>query len=399
MPSIFELTAKLSGTALIYLLFSINFLYLLTLLIAMIELDGSFGEGGGAILRQALALSMLTGKEFTINNIRQGRPSPGLAAQHVACLDAAMDLCGAEIVGRYIGATEVKFKPGEFKAGHHKIDIGTAGSITLLLQSVLLPSIFCNKRISFQITGGTDVKWSQPFDYFKQVFLPQISSYADIETSLFQRGYYPKGGGDVRVVVNGKCTLFDPLPPIVLLEQKKLLLIKCISHASIDLEEDKVAERQSENARLYLEKLGAPFRVEHQYSRCWSPGSGITLWALFGEDEIDWKSPVILGADALGEKNKRAEAVGKEAADNLYHLISSGAAVDYYLADQLIPFLGIAGGKIKTSKITDHVKSNIYVVEKFLDVKFEINENDNVISCERKIIGSGRAKDDSLTPS
>jgi RNA 3'-terminal phosphate cyclase (GTP) len=351
----------------------------------MIELDGSFGEGGGAILRQALALSMLTGKEFSINNIRAGRPSPGLAAQHVACLDAAMDLCGAEIVGRYIGATEVKFKPGEFKAGHHKIDIGTAGSITLLLQSVLLPSIFCNKRISFQITGGTDVKWSAPFDYFKQVFLPQLNRYADIEASLFQRGYYPKGGGDVRIVINGKVTLFDPLPPIILLEQKKLLLIKGISHASIDLEEAKVAERQSENARLYLEKLKSPFRVEHQYSRCWSPGSGITLWALFGEDEIDFKSPVILGADGLGERNKKAESVGKEAADNLYQLITSGAAVDPFLADQLIPFMAIAGGKIKTSKITDHVKSNIYVVEKFFDVKFEMNENDNVIACEKKM--------------
>ncbi|MBN2459758.1 RNA 3'-terminal phosphate cyclase [Candidatus Woesearchaeota archaeon] len=350
----------------------------------MIELDGSFGEGGGAILRQALALSMLTGKEFSINNIRKNRPNPGLAAQHVACLDAAKNLCSAEIVGRYIGATEVSFKPGEFKAGHHKIDIGTAGSITLLLQSVLLPSIFCNKRISFQITGGTDVNWSQPFDYFKYVFLPQLSRYADIEASLFQRGYYPKGGGDMRVVINGKCTLFDPLPPITLLEQKKLLLIKCISHASIDLEQAKVAERQSESARLYLEKVGAPFRAEHQYSRSWSTGSGITLWALYGDDEIDWKNPVILGADSLGERNKKAEAVGKEAAQSIHELITAGAPVDPFLADQLIPFMAVAGGKIRASKITNHVRSNIYVVEKFLDVKFEVDENDNIIICEKK---------------
>src|SRR4030042_215102 len=126
----------------------------------MIELDGSHGEGGGAILRQALALSMLTSKAFKINNIRKNRANPGLAPQHVACLEASMKLCNAEVVGRYTGSTEVEFSPKEFKGGHHDINIGTAGSITLLLQSLLLPSIFCGKRVSFQITGGTDVKWS-----------------------------------------------------------------------------------------------------------------------------------------------------------------------------------------------------------------------------------------------
>ncbi|HJX05937.1 MAG TPA: RNA 3'-terminal phosphate cyclase [Candidatus Nanoarchaeia archaeon] len=364
----------------------------------IIELDGSHGEGGGAILRQALALSMLTGKAFKITNIRKGRCNPGLAAQHLACVEAAMNLCDAEVVGCYTGSTEVQFTPKEFKGGHHKIDIGTAGSITLLLQSLLLPSLFCGKRVSFQITGGTDVKWSQPFDYFKYVFLPQMNRYGTVEANLFKRGYYPKGGGEVRVVINGNYTANGIPTSVLLLEQKKILQIRGVSHASLDLEQAKVAERQSESARMHLEKLNVPFRVEHQYSKSLSTGSGITLWAVFGEDEIDQRNPVILGADSLGERNKKtasdklagsenqgflkAEVVGKEAAENLIKAIESGAGVDAYLADQLVPFMALSGGLIKTSKVTEHVKSNIYVAEKFLDSKFEIKEN--IISCEKK---------------
>lgn len=347
----------------------------------MIELDGSFGEGGGAILRQALALSMLSGKAFKITNIRMNRPNPGLAPQHVACVDAAMALCNAEVVGRYAGSTELIFSPRDFKAGHHRINIGTAGSITLLLQSLLLPSLFCGKRVSFNISGGTDVKWSQPFDYFKQVFLPQTNRYGSVEANLFKRGYYPKGGGEVRVVVNGKFSVGDELPRIVMENCGRLLLIRGVSHASLDLESAKVAERQGESARLCLEKLGAPFRVEHQYSDSLSTGSGITLWAVFGEDEVDWNNPVILGSDSLGEPGKKAEVVGREAAETIYQLISAGAPVDPFLADQLIPFLAVAGGRIRTSRISEHVKSNIYVAEKFLGTGFMISGG--VISCEK----------------
>jgi len=363
----------------------------------MLELDGSHGEGGGAILRQALALSMLTGKAFKIVNIRKGRCNPGLAAQHLACVEAAMNLCNAEVVGRYAGSTEVQFTPGKFKGGHHNINIGTAGSITLLLQSLILPSIFCGKKVSFHIKGGTDVKWSQPFDYFNSVFLPQTRRYADIEANLFKRGYYPKGGGEIKIVINGKYNSPTKAPAILLLEQKKLLQIRGISHASADLENAKVAERQSSSAKLYLEKLNAPFSFNHQYYNSMSTGSGITLWAVFGDEEIDLKNPVVLGADGLGDRGKKtasdklagsenqgflkAEDVGKEAAEILLKEINSGAAVDKHLADQLIPFMALSGGIIKTSEVTEHVKSNIYVAEKFLDAKFTIKEN--VISCEK----------------
>jgi RNA 3'-terminal phosphate cyclase (GTP) len=245
-----------------------------------------------------------------------------------------------------------------------------------------LPSIFCGKKVSFHITGGTDVKWSQPFDYFNSVFLPQMKKYADVEANLFKRGYYPKGGGEVRVVINGKYSSLHEVPSTILLEQKKLLQIRGVSHASADLEDAKVAERQSESAKLHLDKLKIPFSISRQYYPALSTGSGITLWAVFGEDEIDYKNPVILGADSLGDKGKKAEVVGKEAAEMLMREISSGAAVDKHLADQLIPFMALAGGIIKTNEVTNHVNSNIYVAEKFLDVKFTIK--DNIISCEKK---------------
>jgi len=347
----------------------------------MIELDGSHGEGGGAILRQALALSAATGKAFRITNIRKGRCNPGLAPQHLAGVNAAKNLCNAEVKGHAIGSTEISFKPDEVKGGRYKIDIGTAGSITLLLQSIMLPSIFSGKKLSFQITGGTDVKWSQPFDYFKFVFLPQMRRYADIEANLFKRGYFPKGGGEVKLTINGKYTSKDDLPSILLTEQKNLLQIKGVSHASMDLEKPRVAERQAESARLELNELKIPVDINHEYSNTYSTGSGLTLWAIYGDEEIDLNNPVVLGADSLGDRGKKSEAVGREAADNLISMIKSNAAVDKYLIDQLIPFLALAGGLIKTSEITKHVKSNIYVAEKFLDAKFTIK--DNVVSCEK----------------
>lgn len=347
----------------------------------MIELDGSFGEGGGSVFRQALALSILTGKEFKIINIRKGRENPGLAPQHQASLEAAAKLCNAEMVGNYLGSEEVSFKPGEFKGGSHRIDIGTAGSITLLLQSLVLPSIFSGKKVSFIITGGTDVKWSQPFDYFNSVFLTQARRYADIEANLFRRGYYPKGGGEIRVSINGRCS-WEDAPALLLIEQKRLLQLRGVSHASADLADAKVAERQATNAELSLRKMKVPISIATQYSKSDSTGSGVTLWAVFGDDEVDQSDPVVLGADSLGDRGKKAELVGTEAAERLAEIIGSGAAVDEYLADQLIPFMAVASGVLRTTKITDHVRSNIYVAEKFLDSKFTIK--DNTISCEKQ---------------
>ena len=348
----------------------------------MIELDGSIG--GGSVLRQSLALSILTGNPFRIINIRSGRPNPGLAPQHLAAVNLAKDICGAEVKGHVIGSQEIFFSPGEIKHGKYNVDIGTAGSITLLLQSVILPCVFSKKKISFNIKGGSDVSWSQPFDYFRSVFLPHLKKYADIEANLFKRGYYPKGGGEVKVVIDSTTSLEDNPMSIMLMKQNNLFQIRGVSHASSDLENAQVAERQRSNAELFLKKLDVPFSIKNEYSNTLSIGSGITLWGVFGDDEIDQDNPVILGSDALGKRDVKAEVVGKEAAEKLIETISSGAAVDEYLADQLIPLMGLVGGIIKTNKITDHLKANIHLTEKFTGSKFIIDDNEKVISCELK---------------
>jgi RNA 3'-phosphate cyclase len=348
----------------------------------MIVLDGSFEEGGGAILRQALALSMHTGKSFKIDNIRKNRPKPGLAHQHLAAINAAAGLCGAEVTGNSLGSLGITFKPGPVKGGSHKIDIGTAGSITLLMQSLLLPSIFCGKKVSFTLTGGTDVSWSQPYDYFRSVFLPQMKRFGEVEATLFRRGYYPKGNGEVKVHIHGRYSAHDELPLVALGSQKKLLQIRGVSHASIELEPAAVSERQAQSARLLLRSKIHDANIVTEYSRSECPGSGITLWAVFGDEELDYGNPIILGADALGEQGKKAEQVGLEAAESLINAIGAKAPVDEHLADQLIPFMAVCdGGSIRVSKVTKHVLSNIYVSERFLDVKFSISEN--VISCQQ----------------
>jgi RNA 3'-phosphate cyclase len=345
----------------------------------MIQLDGSHGEGGGSILRQALALSILTGKEFSIKNIRSNRENPGLAAQHLASLNAAAQASDAVVTGNFLGSTDVYFKPGQFKGGSVKVDVGTAGALTLLLQSLMLPAVFSRKKTVFSLIGGTDVPWSQPFDYFRSVFIPQLRRYADIEAVLLRRGYYPRGGGEIKISISSRSSRDDFLQPIILTSQNGLLQVRGVSHSSSDLEHASVSERQSDGCRLRLKELGVPMNFSNEYSSSLSTGSGMTAMALFGNDEIDFANPVILGASCLGERGKKAEAVGIEAAETLLSLISSSAPVDEHLCDQLIPYMAVAGGVIRTNKITDHTLSNIHVAEQFMDIKFEIKEN--TISC------------------
>lgn len=362
----------------------------------MIELDGSYLEGGGSIARIALALSTLTHQPFSIENIRKNRPQPGLKHQHLFCIKALEKLCKAHVEGASLGSTSLKYYPEKIEGKTIDINIETAGSITLLLQSVLLPSSFANKTVKFNIVGGTDTKWSPSYDFFSNVFLPQLQKYADIECRLIKRGYYPKGNGHVQLKINPIYKISDfnsfneflthlkeKAPKINLIEQKYLIQIKGISHASSDLQDANVAERQAKAAEISLSNYKCPINIQIQYSETLSTGSGITLWAIFSkqEDEIDIRNPIRLGADALGEKGKKAEIVGKEAAQKLAAEIQSNAPVDVHLADQILPIMSlVSNSKIKTSKITNHTKTNIYTIEKFLGKTFEIDESNNVIS-------------------
>lgn len=345
----------------------------------MLQIDGSYREGGGQILRTALAYSTLLQKPFEIINIRKGRSKPGLKNQHLYCIKALQQLCNAKVGGDELGSEKLRYFPNKITSSKIKVDIKTAGSITLLLQSLLLPCLFSDKTKKIEIIGGTDVKYSPQIDYLKEIILPQIYKYAEkIELKLEKRGYYPKGNGKIILKIKPKYNLDDDIPKIDITEQGNLIQIKGISHASQDLQKAEVAERQRKSAKIILNQLKVPVIIDAQYSDTLSTGSGITLWAVFSKEKehLGYLNPIKLGSDALGEKGIPSEDVGKQAAKKLIDEINSKASVDQHLADNLIPFMGLSSNsKIKTSKITNHTLTNIYVVEQFLGKKFEIENN------------------------
>src|SRR3989338_165664 len=332
----------------------------------MIEIDGSQGEGGGQLVRTALALSTLIQKPFEVTDIRKNRPEPGLKAQHLTAIQALKQICNAQTSPCEIGSTSLRYLPQQVKTGIYNIDIGTAGSITLLSQALLPPLVKAQKKSVLTIIGGTCGKWQTPIEYFELVLLPFLQRFATITCFIQKRGYYPKGGGNVTITIIPK-----PHNPQQwnLEEQGTLVSIKGTSHASADLSQKKVAERQAAAAQLLLKKYKVPIDIQIIYSNTLSTGSGITLAARFHKkDEFH----TILGADELGERMISAEDVGTKAAQKLSAEIDSGAAVDMHAADQLLPFLALSYGIIKTSQITEHTRSNIAVIEKFVPVAFSI---------------------------
>ncbi len=361
----------------------------------MIKLDGNYGEGGGAITRVALAMSTLTGKAFEVDNIRKGRPNPGLKAQHLCAIEGVKKLCNAKVEGNFLKSEYLKYEPKNIEGKTISLEIGTAGSTSLVLQSLLLPSMFADKKVRIKLTGATSGKWAMPFDFFKEIFIPQIRKFCDkIDVELIRRGYYPKGGGKIEVKIRPKYKLSDfnsfneflehirkESKKIDLLEQGYLIQVKGVSHASYDLQKAEVAERQAKAAKLILSKLNVPIQIRTEYANTDSTGSGITLWVIFSTDkeEIDFDNPIRIGADSLGEKGKRAEEVGKEAAERLIKEINYKAPVDKYLADNLIPFIALFGKQIKVSQITNHCLTNIYVVEQFLGKIFDVDKENSII--------------------
>jgi len=352
----------------------------------MITLDGSIG--GGQIVRTALAFSSLTGKPFRITNIRATRENPGLKAQHVHCIKALQQLCGAKVDGEEIGSKELLYIPGKISAKNLTVDIGTAGSITLLLQCVLLPCMFAQKTHTLTLIGGTDTMWSMPIDYFTHVVVPQFRRVCALNVKVLKRGYYPKGGGKVEITIKPvvKRNEFDSFEGVQaalkhtafsITKQGDLISIKGVSHASKDLANAQVAERQASAAQQALRSLNIPIDISTQYVDTFSTGSGITLWAIFSNsDDIDVENPIRLGADSLGAPRKSSEQVGQEAADQLLKEIKSKAPVDQHLADNLIPLLALCKpSTLKTSTITEHTKSNIKAVEAFLGKTFSLEGN------------------------
>ena len=329
----------------------------------MLEIDGSYGEGGGQILRMAVALSALTGKSIRVYNIRAGRPNPGLKNQHVTAINAVAKLCNAKVKGLYVGSKTIEFHPQKIKGGEYIFDVGTAGSVTLVMQACLLPALMAEEETYFKIKGGTDVKWAPPWDYFQNVFLKLLEKMGCyIEAYLNQRGYYPVGGGEVEAYV-------EPCELHAMDFNEEIEKIRgIINIANLP---SSIAERIEKAAMEELKKHGMTADMAIEETTAKSAGVGIVLWS----------EPKLLGSDSLGERGKPAEEVGKEAARKLIEEIESDTDLDEKAVDQLLPYLAITGGKFKARVISKHAETEMWLLKKFINVDFKI-KRDGLYSIE-----------------
>jgi len=328
------------------------------------EIDGSQGEGGGQILRTAVALSAMTGVPVKVVDIRKNRPQPGLKAQHLEAVKALQRLCNAQVTGLEVGSREVTFLPGKVEGGHFTVNIGTAGSISLVIQTLVLPALWAPKETFVRILGGTDVKWSPSIDYVHYIFLSMLRVMgAHTNLGLINRGYYPEGGGEVELRV---CPLGpEGLKPMALAEQVGEPKVFGSVHTA-NLPED-VAARMKKTALKDLVGIKDVKIMDNQWEGQ-STGAGITLVAEFGN--------TLLGACALGEKGKRAEIVAHECVEELLAEGRSGATVDRHLADQILPYLALATGpsEVKVREVTEHAMTNMAVIERLVGAKFEVED-------------------------
>ena len=320
-------------------------------------IDGSQGEGGGQIVRTSLALSVLLGAELTLFNIRAGRSKPGLQAQHLTAVRAAAAVSRAEVEGGTIGSTAIRFAPTGLYPGHYLFDVaelrGSAGSVSLVFQTVLLPLALAGAPSTLTLRGGTHVPWSPPADFVSRIFLRALAPMGlEASLELRQAGYYPPGGGLLEASIQPAAAL----RPLDLTQRGPLQRLTAFVRAS-NLPAH-VAERM---ARRMTDRLPArKLHVDSEAVTARSPGAWCLLVA-------EYKS-AIAGFSGVGELRKPAEKVADEAIDAYETFERSGAAVDRHLADQLLLPLSLATGSshFTTDAITEHLLTNAAVIRQFL---------------------------------
>ncbi|MCD6434437.1 MAG: RNA 3'-phosphate cyclase [Candidatus Diapherotrites archaeon] len=331
-----------------------------------IRIDASYGSGGGQILRNSLALSSLLRKPVRIYNIRAKRPKPGLRRQHLTAVKLAKTITNAKVNGMFLNSRTLYFEPRRIEDCSIAANIGSAGSVFLALQSVMLPALFANLQI--KLFGGTDVPFATPSAFFSDVFLREVNSIgARFEFELVKRGYYPKGNGLVKF--NSK-KINRKLKPIEVLERGSLQYIKCVAHcASLPKE---IADTLARTAKNYLlRKIDTDWHQEVVVDpNKETSGMGLDLIAFFEHS--------VLAVNVLGRKGNNAEQLAIKAAKQLIAKLNSEIVYDEHLADQILYFLVLANGtsRIQT-RITKHILSNIWLIKKFItEAEIEINKID-----------------------
>jgi len=334
----------------------------------VLEIDGSRKSGSGTILRLSVALATIMGEPVHIVNIREKRTHPGLRPQHLEAVLTASRLCHAEVRGATLGSRELWFTPGEIEGGEVSAEIGTAGSIPMLLLTVLPICMSAKKPVRLHvIKGGTDVRNAPTTNYLKHVLLSMLARMGMKASLTIKRyGYYPKGMGEA-ILEGEPC---PKLKPLRIENFGNLLSIRGISVCTF-LADRRVAERQAVTAKERIGSAGltAEIEVVNDTSNPLQKGSSLVLWA-----ETD--TGALLGGDAIGELGKPSENVAREAADNLLKELRSKATVDSHLADMLVPYVALAqDSSVYLSRVvTDHLDTNMWLAEQILGAKFRVSK-------------------------
>jgi RNA 3'-terminal phosphate cyclase (ATP) len=330
----------------------------------MIVIDGSYGEGGGQVVRTSLALSAITGQPVRIERIRAGRRKPGLRPQHLTGVRAAAKVCDAQVEGAKLNSQVVSFAPRSApQAGTYTFDVaqaakgGSAGSVSLVLQTVLLPLALAAGPSRLTLRGGTHVAWSPPFDYLKRVYLPTLARMGiRAKVNLRRWGWYPQGGGEVQVTIEG-LGADAALTALDLRQRGELLRVRGLS-ASSNLPKH-IRVRQEKAALQTLRSNGVNARFEVVDAPSKSTGTVVFLWGEFEHTPA--------GFTSLGERGKPAERVAEEAANELLEYLHGDAALDRRLADQVVLPMSLAAGESQftTGRVTQHLLTNAWVVNQF----------------------------------
>lgn len=323
---------------------------------SIVHLDGGYGEGGGQILRTALALSMCLRRPVHFFNLRARRPRPGLRPQHLACVLAAADISGAKVQGATLGSQQLYFEPGPPRPGRYTFDIGTAGSTTLLLQTLLFPLLFTGGSSQLTLKGGTHNPKAPPFDFLARAFLPLLCRMgAKVALSLKRPGFYPQGGGIVEATIEPVTRLV----PLDLLKRGRVLEIRaCALVAGLPRA---IAERELKVLAHGLALPASALSIA-ELKDC---GIGNVITATVRCEHV---TEVFSG---FGERGLRAETVAARLAAEVKDYLAAQVPIGPYLADQLLVPLALAGGgSFLTTPPTLHTTTNLWVIQQFLPLRF-----------------------------